>query len=532
MRSYLEVIHSMKVIKILFTIHLAALVLGLGSLLIVSSHPELWNTSPIGVAIFQNVLRFAGTLHVLFGAATMFLFGLLCVGTRKTLIFFIAATLISLSMELFGTSIGFPFGISLSITYPGIKVAGFVPYSILLSWFYMGFTSYLLASKLVSLLKWSRQTLWSLLLGTYFLIAWDIILNSAIAGQRLATQVGTWQLYGSYFGMPMRNLPGWLLNGLLFLSIARLLWRSKIEPGRVVAWLPVGVYTANTGFALALNIRVGLWFPLFMSAFFVLLPESLILLPREERHSASVSRGRAAISLFLWWVLRVGTLFFARRKVTIEAEGVEHVPQSGPTLIAARHFHWLFDGYTLVRTIRRPMHTVVALDWMQSPALRLVVEFACSLADWPVVLRSEQFRGHAEDEQWAFDSNETRQYLRRVTAGTVRLLRSGSMLVIFPEGYPNIDPHPTLKTDLVSFLPFRPGFVKMVELAEKDKQTRVAIIPAGLSYTQQPGKRWHITVRYGPALHLSDFANSEQLLLAVEERVHVLSGVAPQKESV
>jgi uncharacterized membrane protein len=229
----MEVIHDMKVIKILFIIHLAALVLGLGSLLIVS--PELWNTGPIGVAIFQNVLRFAGTLHVLFGAATMFLFGLLCVDTRKTLIFFIAATLISLSMELFGTSIGFPFGISLSITYPGIKVAGFVPYSILLSWFYMGFTSYLLASKLVSLLKWSRQTLWSLLLGTYFLITWDMILNSAIAGQRLAPQVGTWQLYGSYFGMPMRNLLGWMLNGLLFLSTARLLWRSNVEPRRVVA---------------------------------------------------------------------------------------------------------------------------------------------------------------------------------------------------------------------------------------------------------------------------------------------------------
>src|ERR1700719_2351623 len=105
----MEVVRGMKFIKILFTIHLIALVLGLGSLLIISPHVELWNTSTIGMAIFQNVLRFAGTLHVLFGAATMFLFGLLCVGPRKTLIFFIAATMISLSMELFRTSIGFPF---------------------------------------------------------------------------------------------------------------------------------------------------------------------------------------------------------------------------------------------------------------------------------------------------------------------------------------------------------------------------------------------------------------------------------------
>src|ERR1700680_1982915 len=118
----------MKVIKILFVSHLVALVLGLGSLLIISPHPELWNTNPIGVVIFQNVLRSAGTLHVLFGAATMFLFGLICVGTRKTLIFFATSTLISLSMELLGTSIGFPFGVSTSATYPGIYVAGFVSY--------------------------------------------------------------------------------------------------------------------------------------------------------------------------------------------------------------------------------------------------------------------------------------------------------------------------------------------------------------------------------------------------------------------
>lgn len=522
----------MKVVKILFTAHLAALVLGLGSLLIISSHPEVWNTSPLGVAIFENVLRFAGTLHVLFGAATMFLFGLLCIGLRKTLVFFIAATMISLSMELFGTSIGFPFGISLSITYPGIKVAGFVPYSILLSWFYMGFTSYLLAGKLVAMLRWPRQTLWSLLIGTYFLITWDLVVNSAIEGQHLAAQAGTWQIYGSYFGMPMRNLLGWTLNGLLFLSVARLLWRSTIEQKRVVAWLPVGAYTANTGFALALNLGLGLWFPLLLSAFFVLLPESLILLPREASHSVRIGRVRAATSLFLWRFMRLAALLFARRKVTIDAEGLKHIPESGPTLIAMRHFHWFYDGYTLVRTIRRPLHTVVALDWMQSTSLRLVVEFACSLVDWPVVLRSEQFSEHEDDARWAYDANEARQYLRRLMLGTARILRSGSVLVIFPEGYPNIDPHPTPKTDLVSFLPFRPGFVKIAELAEKDRRTQVSIVPAGLSYTQQPGNRWHITVRYGSPLHLSDFASSEQLLLAVEEQVHVLSGVVvPPPES-
>jgi len=125
----------MKVVKTLFFCHLVALVCGLGGLLIISPHPELWDTNPFGQIIFPFILRFASSLHVLFGAATMLLFGLICVGSRKTIIFFAVSTLISLSMELLGTITGFPFGVSSATTYPGIKVAGIVPYSILLSCF-------------------------------------------------------------------------------------------------------------------------------------------------------------------------------------------------------------------------------------------------------------------------------------------------------------------------------------------------------------------------------------------------------------
>src|SRR2546427_11009039 len=113
-----------------------------------------------------------------------------------------------------------------------------------------------------------------------------------------------------------------------------------------------------------------------------------------------------------------------------------------------------------------------------------------------------------------------------------RLLRSGEMLVMSPEGYANIDPHPTPKTDLDSFLPFRRGFVKLAELAERDGKTRVAIIPAGFTYTRVGDKSWHATVRFGSALFRSDFASTEQLLQAVEERVHALSyAVAPSLTS-
>jgi 1-acyl-sn-glycerol-3-phosphate acyltransferase len=104
----------------------------------------------------------------------------------------------------------------------------------------------------------------------------------------------------------------------------------------------------------------------------------------------------------------------------------------------------------------------------------------------------------------------------------MQLLRSERILVIFAEGYPNIDPHPTPKADPDAFLPFKPGFIKLAELAQRDGETQVTIVPAGFVYRKE-GKRWHATVRFGPPLFRHNFASSSLLLHTVEENVHTLS---------
>ena len=71
----------------------------------------------------------------------------------------------------------------------------------------------------------------------------------------------------------------------------------------------------------------------------------------------------------------------------------------------------------------------------------------------------------------------------------------------------------------------------MAEMAERGGHTPVAIIPVGLAYTGGQGKRWHTTVRLGPALFRSDFASTKQLLHAVEERVQALSSAVPPRLS-
>ena len=57
----------------------------------------------------------------------------------------IPAIAISLTAELMGTSTGFPFGAYHYTTGLGYKIAGLVPFTIPLSWFYLGLSSFLIA---------------------------------------------------------------------------------------------------------------------------------------------------------------------------------------------------------------------------------------------------------------------------------------------------------------------------------------------------------------------------------------------------
>jgi putative membrane protein len=520
---------AMRTLKILFIGHLATLAFGLGGLLIALPHPELWAGSHMAIQVFNFGIRYAGSLHILFGAATMLLFGLLCVGPRKTLIFFAAAATISLSMELLGTGTGFPFGAYSYTDFLGIKIAGRVPYSIPLSWFYMGFASYLLANMLVARLNLRRRTLWPLVGGAYFLTVWDLVLDPAMASPNLPIHFWNWHISGPYFGMPVRNLVGWTLTGLIFMSVSRLLWRRQVDPNSLAVWVPYGVYVANTVFAIALSIgAAGLWLPPVLGVVFGIVPATYAMRLNAQRTRGtpgaasrpSAAGGVAARMTAL--ALRVGGRALLRREADLTVRGLDHVPASGPVVIAARHFHHLDDGCALLASVARPVHIMVALDWLCQPRARRQMEWACRLAGWPVVLRAERLRA-PEATPSAFAVDEVPRYLRHGTQDAVHLLRRGEVVVIFPEAYPNVDPSFTLKRDLDEFLPFRPGFVRIARLAGRDGQTRVPIVPAGLAYRRDARGRWQITLAFGPPVAADTSASPEEVAHMVEERVQALS---------
>jgi Acyltransferase len=86
------------------------------------------------------------------------------------------------------------------------------------------------------------------------------------------------------------------------------------------------------------------------------------------------------------------------------------------------------------------------------------------------VLRSEALKKYANtshrQRKSAFTAGYINRHQRRALCDSVELLAEGRLLVAFPEGYPNIDPHYTPKKQPEEFLPFKPGFAAIVAAAE------------------------------------------------------------------
>jgi putative membrane protein len=263
----------------LLVAHLSALVFGLAGLLIALPHPELWAGDPWAARVFDFGMTYAGSLHIVLGAAAMFVYGMGAIGWRPTAIFFACAAPLSLTSELIGTGTGWPFGNYAYTSFLGYKVLDHVPFSIPLSWFYLGFASYLLADAIAAGRGLRPRAMWAVGLGVWFLTVWDLVLDPAMAHADLGVRFWTWSEVGPYYGMPIKNFVGWSLTGLLFMALARWLWRRDPDPDAVrrrgASWFPFAVYAANSAFAMALSASVDLWVPIVLSALLGLAPATL-----------------------------------------------------------------------------------------------------------------------------------------------------------------------------------------------------------------------------------------------------------------
>jgi putative membrane protein len=215
-----------------------------------------------------------------------------------------------------------------------------------------------------------------------------------------------------------------------------------------------------------------------------------------------------------WRLLRAGSGALLRRNVDLSVEGLDHLPARGPVIIAARHYHHLYDGAIVIATVPRPVHILVGLDWVRNPAGKALMTGLCRAARWPVVLR--------RDGSAPVDEGQARRELRKAMADAMELLREDRVLLVFPEGYPTIDPGYTPKRGDDVWLPFRPGFARLATLAAA-RGMCVPIVPAGFRYER--GERWRVTLRLGEPVTVADRRDEAAAAARIEAEVRRLSGI-------
>ncbi|TAD80412.1 MAG: carotenoid biosynthesis protein [Oscillatoriales cyanobacterium] len=229
---------------------------GLAGLLYVLPRPDLIaSLPPIGIQVFQWSMGQGGVGYIILGAAAVALYLYRTLGLQRMLLFFVPSVVLSLGSELLGTSTGFPFGHYHYLSGLGYKVAGLVPFTIPLSWFYMGAVCYLLVLatlervNLPGLLRHGGAVLG----GAILLMAWDLVLDPAMS----QTSLPFWQFeeIGEFFGMPYRNLSGWVATGVVFMSVAAFFWRGqRLNLTRSQLTVPVVLYLVNFAFGAAITV--------------------------------------------------------------------------------------------------------------------------------------------------------------------------------------------------------------------------------------------------------------------------------------
>jgi uncharacterized membrane protein len=267
--------------------HLVTMIFGLVGLVIVTPHfgtiLTLAATIQPGLSTiiqqgFQWSMSGGGVVNILLGTAAVAIYAYRTLGLWNLLSFMVPAVFLTLGSELLGTSTGFPFGHYAYLSGLGYKIAGLVPFTLPLSWFYIGLSTYLLA--------WAGFNAWipsknqgtgwgvkigSIVLGAYLLTSWDFVLDPAMS--QTSAPFWEWNQTGAFFGIPYQNFAGWLGTGIIFMSVAAVFWKNNSEVfNRSELGLPVVMYISNFTFSAVLCIAAGIWMPVLIGTLLGVVP--------------------------------------------------------------------------------------------------------------------------------------------------------------------------------------------------------------------------------------------------------------------
>ena len=273
--------------------HVITMAFGLAGIILVLPNAEFiarLTEFEWGTTIFSWSMSGGGVSYMLLGTGAIAIYAYRTLGKWHWLTFMLPAIVLSLGSELLGTSTGFPFGHYRYLGGLGYKIAGLVPFTIPLSWFYLGFSAYIIARVSLqnfAIANWLRD-LGAIALGSLCLTSWDFVLDPAMSQAPIPFWI--WEQAGAFFGMPYQNFAGWFGTGVIFMTVASLLWQVKpisVDLSVLDLELPLAVYLANFAFATILSLAAGFYIPVLLGFILGVLPLiALYRLAGDRRKSA------------------------------------------------------------------------------------------------------------------------------------------------------------------------------------------------------------------------------------------------------
>lgn len=260
--------------------HILAKVFGLvGILLVIPNAKMILNFGDVGETAMQLSMANGGVVDIIFGIIAVSIYACRVLGWKTWLGFLVPSVLISVGSELLGTSTGFPFGDYSYLSGLGYKIGGLVPFTIPLSWFYVGLSAYLIARSGLKVAE--KPTLMrhiaAIAIGALLFTSWDFALEPAMS--QTAFPFWYWETPGDFYGTPYRNYLGWFGTSALFMGTAALIWGQKpIKLFRSQLVLPLIVYLSNFIFAAGLSLGDGYVIPVSLGLILGVVPAIVLWL--------------------------------------------------------------------------------------------------------------------------------------------------------------------------------------------------------------------------------------------------------------
>jgi 1-acyl-sn-glycerol-3-phosphate acyltransferase len=170
----------------------------------------------------------------------------------------------------------------------------------------------------------------------------------------------------------------------------------------------------------------------------------------------------------------------AARLVTLNNQNIlvtgPEIPETGPVIIAPRHYHGDYDPVLFYSVIKRKIFFLGATDWMKKGAEVKVNKFIFKkIGVVPVTRPDSKFVEPTKGIRPAEGMKDSFESI-------VRLLMLDQAVVIFPEGWPNIDAHWTKKKIDSGVEDIKAGLFHFVDYVQKRRNIRIPIIPVGVRY--------------------------------------------------